>query len=317
MDLSSRNESSIIDSKLKTFICVTQNLSFTKASQLLFISQPSVTNQIKTLEKEYDIELFRRKNNGKIELTAAGLLFYENALKILSQVNEMEDKLKNLSGNLAGSLKIAASTSIAQYVIPPIIADYKLKHPALTLTFLTGNSGKVIEWLDNNEIDLGLIEDDKELPYFKSQLFTLDELVLIYSTKNLIIKKLIDSEDLYKSNGLGNFIGKLPLIMREFDSGTRNILINNLEKNKIKTKNLNIVLETNSTEVIKALVEAGLGVAFVSKLAIKKELRLKTLSVLDLPGLKINRPFNFIYKDNNYNNLLKDFIKFAKDYPQA
>src|ERR1035437_5923923 len=145
----------MLDFRLKVFQCVAQNLSFTKASNQLFITQPAITKHIKELESEFEVKLFDRIGN-KISLTQAGNILLSYTDHILSLHNEVKFELSQLKGNLEGNLRLGASTTIAQYVIPAALAKFNERFPEIKLSLLNGNTEFIEHKLLKNEIDIGI-----------------------------------------------------------------------------------------------------------------------------------------------------------------
>lgn len=151
------------DFRLKVFCCVARNLSYTKAAQELFISQPAITKHVKELESQYQTRLFERLGN-KIELTASGRLLLEHGEAILEAYNKLEFEMSLLRNEYSGELRLGASTTIAQYVLPPLLAKFIEKFPHVTVSMFSGNSREVEQALQEHRIDLALLEGVLRLP---------------------------------------------------------------------------------------------------------------------------------------------------------
>lgn len=169
------------DFRLKVFLSVAKNLSFTKASQELFVSQPAITKHIQELETCYQARLFDRQGN-KISLTEAGKLLQEHSEKILEDYKRLEYEMHLLHNEYIGDLKLGASTTIAQYVLPPLLANFIAKFPQVNLSLLNGNSREIEAALQEHRIDLGLVEGISRLPNLKYTTFLQDELVAVVHT---------------------------------------------------------------------------------------------------------------------------------------
>ena len=166
------------DFRLKVFQSVAKNLSFTKASQELFISQPAITKHIQELENFYQARLFERQGS-KILLTEAGRLLLKHSEKILDDYKQLEYEIHLLHNEYIGELRLGASTTIAQYVLPPLLANFISQFPQINLSLLNGNSRGVETALQEHRIDLGLVEGIFRLPNLKYTLFLEDELVAV------------------------------------------------------------------------------------------------------------------------------------------
>ena len=173
------------DFRLKVFQSVAKNLSFTKASQELFVSQPAITKHIQELEAYYQTRLFDRQGS-KISLTKSGELLLKHSEKILDDYKQLEYEMHLLHNEYIGELKLGASTTIAQYVLPPLLADFIAKFPQINLSLINGNSRGVEAALQEHRIDLGLVEGIFRLPNLKYTPFLQDELVAVVHTLSLI-----------------------------------------------------------------------------------------------------------------------------------
>ena len=169
------------DFRLKVFQSVAKNLSFTKASQELFVSQPAITKHIQELETYYQVRLFERQGS-KISLTVAGELLLKHSEKILEDYKRLEYEMHLLHNEYIGELKLGASTTIAQYVLPPLLANFIAKFPKVSLSLLNGNSRGIEAALQEHRIDLGLVEGIFRLPSLKYLPFLQDELVAVVNT---------------------------------------------------------------------------------------------------------------------------------------
>ena len=168
------------DFRLKVFYAVAKNLSFTKASQELFVSQPAITKHIHELESLYQVRLFNRLGN-KISLTEAGRVLLEYSERILAEYRRLDYSMHLLHNEYSGQLRLGASTTIAQYVLPPILAEYTRQYPKIKLTLIETNSRNVEQALQEHSIDLGMVEGVFRLPNLRYEAFLCDELVPVSS----------------------------------------------------------------------------------------------------------------------------------------
>lgn len=290
--------------RLKVFRSVASNLSFTKAANELFITQPAITKHIHSLEKEFGLRLFNRKGN-KIYLTPAGNVLLEYSNKISNLELKLENELNKFKEKLTGKLRIGASTTIAQYVIPQVISKFHDKFPNVKLTLLSGNTEQIADALNKSEIDLGIVEGkvkNRDIRYIH---FISDELVVAANPKNnLFTKEEISFQELLS----------LPLILRERGSGTLEVIEHALKSKKIKLSSLNIVMYLGSTEAIKRYLENDNSIGFISTRAIERELSLGTLKIIKVKDFKITRSFDFItLQGSNPTQSAAQFIKFTKN----
>lgn len=292
-----------MDFRLKAFRSAAKNLSFTKASRELFISQPAVTKHIQALESEYGVRLFNRSGN-KLHLTPAGKAMLKYADEVHKQHSVLQDSLNQYKENKGGVIRLGASTTIAQYVIPPILAGYHDRYPGIKLTLLTGNSEQVADALIGGEIDLGIVEGKIKSREIKYQKFMQDELVAAVRTKNnLGIKNEITLNQLVK----------LPLVLRERGSGTLEVFEHTLKNKGIKLSDLNIQMFLGSTEAIKLYLASVDCIGFISFRALQRELESGELKMIKIKNFKAPRTFEFICPQGSVQSgITADFIKYAR-----
>jgi DNA-binding transcriptional LysR family regulator len=267
--------------RLKVFRTVAQHLSFRKAAEHLFLTQPAVTLQIKALEDDLGVRLFERAPKG-VSLTPHGSLLLLYAQKAAELVAEAEQKLASGAGNISGEFVLAVSTTIAQYVLPRLIGAFLSEHPRVRLSLHSGNTEQIVHLLLDGKVSIGLIEGPARRRELRTEHFMEDEMVLIVPA-DFEFERLTRPQLLAAS-----------LLMREQGSGSRNVVESALEKGGFKLKSFKSMMDLDSTEAIKSAVEAGLGIGFVSRWAISKELELRLLKVADIPGLRIARHFSIV-----------------------
>ena len=264
--------------RLKVFRAVAEHLNFRKAAEQLFLTQPAVTLQIKALERDLGVRVFDRAG-GKITLTRQGAVLLEYANKLANLASEAERQLGCSEGSVSGELALGASTTIAQYVLPRLLGAFQNEYPKIQFSLQSGNTSEVVRWLLDGEVALGLIEGPARERGVRTEPFMEDELILIMPPS-------FDSNRLSPTQLLAT-----NLLMREQGSGSRRVVEMALEKADFKLKAFKKVMELDSTEAIKSAVEAGLGVGFVSRWAISKELELGTLKVAQVNGVRVTRHF--------------------------
>lgn len=290
--------------RLKIFKKVAEKLSFTKAAKELFITQPAVTKHINNLEQEFNIKLFIRKGN-KIELTEAGNILLKYAKNIENIYNQLDFELSALNQKQKGKIKIGASTTIAQYVLPQLMANFKSKFNDLTVSVINGNTEQIEKALSNNEIDLGIIEGQSKRSEFHYIEFLKDEIVLVAKSSNAIAKK----SEISLSE-----LQKLPLILREEGSGTLEVISYYLKQKNINFTDLSVEMQFGSTEGIKNYILNSDRLAFLSIQSILNELKRNELSIIDITDFEIKRNFNFIFPEGQQSQITDLFIRFASHY---
>jgi LysR family transcriptional regulator, transcriptional activator of the cysJI operon len=270
--------------RLKVFRIVGEELNFRKASELLRLSQPAVSQQVHALEEELGVALFDRSGS-RVELTAAGALLLKYARRAADLSAETLEALGKLHGVPTGELRLGASTTVAQYILPRMLGAFKKQYPRTVLSVISGNTKQIVEALLNDEIVAGMIEGPVSSREVHKQRFITDKMVLIVPRKHAwTAKKIIPIDALAEA----------PLLLRERGSGSRRVVELALKRAGLRLSRLRLAMELDSTEAIVSGVEAGLGVGFVSEWAIAKELRLGTLSAVAIEGLEIQRDLTFI-----------------------
>lgn len=292
------------DFRLKVFLSVARNLSFTKASQELFVTQPAITKHIQELESLYKTRLFERLGN-KINLTAAGELLLEHTERILDDYKRLDYEMHLLHNECSGELRLGASTTISQYVLPPVLARFIEKFPQVSLSLLNGNSRDVENALQEHRIDLGLVEGNLRLPNLKYTTFLKDELVAVVHTHSKLVK--LDEITL-------NELRQMPLVLRERGSGTLDVFEGSLLSHNIKLSDLNIRMFLGSTESIKLFLEHTDCMGIVSVRSISRELTAGLFKVIEIKELEMQREFSFARLQGEESGLSQVFMQFASHY---
>jgi DNA-binding transcriptional LysR family regulator len=291
------------DRRLQVFHAVAKHLSFTKAADTLFMTQPAVTFQIKQLEEHLNTRLFDRAQ-GRISLTPAGQLALEYAERILALSAELDTRLKEMSGQAAGPLLIGASMTIGEYVLPQLIGKFKARFPAVVPTLFVGNSEAVQERVAERTLDLGFIEGDSHLASLLTEVCCEDELQVVCAPSHPLARETF---------ALPATLIQHPYINREAGSGTREVIDRYLQKAGVSPESLNVVVELGSPEAIKGLVATGLGFAIMSRVIAAKELQLGQLVQIPLQP-RLIRNFSVVYpKERFHSRLVAAFLAFAKE----
>jgi LysR family transcriptional regulator, transcriptional activator of the cysJI operon len=270
--------------RIRVFRAVAQHLNFSRAAEELLLTQPAVTQQIKALEDELGVPLFER-GGGHIALSAGGtaLLPYAEKMKELS--DEAAEAVAGAFGQRAGELQLGASQTIGQYLLPNFIAGFRGTNPKVRVTARCGNSDQMLEAVLAREIHIALIEGPERRKDLHIEPFMKDYLVLVVPAAHKWANSEVTLEDLKGQ----------PLLMREFGSGSRRVVEQALASAGLKTKDLTVSMELDSTEGILSAVEAGLGVTFASRWALRNQLALGTLKLARIRGLKLARRFSMAY----------------------
>jgi DNA-binding transcriptional LysR family regulator len=259
-------------------------LNFSRAAEELLLTQPAVTQQVKALEDELGVPLFDR-SGGRITLTAGGKVL----LPLADQMKEISDQafaaVAEASGEQAGKLAVGASQTIAQYLLPNFIAGFIKAHPRIRIVARSGNTKAMLDDLVAHHIQVALIEGPDQRKDLNIEPFFQDHMVLVVPTSHEWADQEIDIEALKQQ----------PLLMREFGSGSRRVVEKAIVAAGLRKKDLRIQMELDSTEGLLSAVEAGLGVTFVSRWAVRNQLSLGTLKIARVRGLKLSRQFSIAY----------------------
>jgi DNA-binding transcriptional LysR family regulator len=279
--------------QLRILKAVATEQNFTKAAEILYLSQPSLSKQIKTLEKNLNILLVNRENN-KISLTENGKVFLQYSERILALCEESCRALIDLKNGNRGNLTVGASQTIGTYLMPRVLVLFAQNYPQIDLKVQVNSTRLIVNNVLNREIDIAVVGGDIPDELKKNltiKHFVEDELSLIISKSHPFAKKKkIDKENLYYLN----------FITLNSNSTIRKFIDNRLIQNGIETKQLKIIMQFNSIEGIKTAVTLGLGAAFVSSSAIEKEIELKKIEVLQIENIKITRTLSIISNPECY-----------------
>lgn len=295
------------DRRLQVFFMVAKVLSFTKAAETLHMTQPAVTFQVKQLEEFFNTRLFDRTHN-KISLTDAGKIVYDYSEIILEHYEKMNDEVKQLTGEVAGSLLIGASTTIAEYMLPRLLGAFKRQFPDINIRLQVGNTETIVAMIENNMIDLGVVEAPVYNKNLEVEVCRIDEMVLIVSIDHpLASKTKISVEELKKYR----------YISREEGSGSRSVIDSYIKEQGLSYSDLKVEMELGSPEAVKMAVESNVGIAIVSRTTLNKELKLNTLKAIPLDP-PLTRPFSHVRQKHKFRHkAVGELLDFAVDYCRA
>lgn len=290
--------------RLRVFQAVATSLSFSKAAELLLVSQPAVTKNIKELESEWNVRLFDR-DKGKISLTETGKTALEYVSMILQMHDKLEFALSSLKNKYSGTLKLGASTTIGQYILPEILAKFNATHPEIEVSLINANSQQIESALLAKEIDLGLVEGETNNPQLKYTPFLDDEIVAMAHTSQPLSKyDEIDIETLKQ----------LPIVLREIGSGSLDIIKNKLLEKHISLKELQVVMHLGGTESIKSYLEHANCIGLISIHSVNKEILAGKFKVIEISGLEFERTFHFVQMHGPMSGLAQLFTEFAQKH---
>lgn len=293
-----------MDFRLKVFYTVALRLNFTKAATELYISQPAVSKHIQELEETYKTKLFER-NGSKIALTPAGEILLKHTKNIFEIYREIDFDMSSFSNERQGLLRLGASTTISQYIIPPVLARFHQKQKDIKVNLVNGNTEQIENALLNKEIEIGIVEGQSKNQSIKYISFLKDELVLVCNTKNPLVKQHQISLDDLKL---------IKFVTRERGSGTLEVIDFALKQVNLKISDLQIEMQLGSTESIKSYLLNSDCFAFMSIHAVDKELKNNELIVLDVENLSIERYFYIITLMGKSDSLSELFIENISSY---
>ena len=293
------------DRRLKVFHTVARLLSFTKAAEELHMTQPAVTFQVRQLEEYFNTRLFDRTHN-KVNLTPAGERVAEFAERIFDLYEEMENRVRDLTGEISGALTIGASTTIAEYMLPALLGEFKNRYPDINLRLKVSNSEGIVSMVEHNVIDLGVVESPVNNKNLIVEVCHDDQLVVVAAPDHDLVKRggKVTASD----------IVRYPFVSREEGSGTREVVMHYLMEHKITPSDMTFSLELGSPEAIKGAVEAGMGITILSRSIIGKELKLNMLAELELDP-PLSRPFSFVRQRQKFRvTVMEKLLEFAQSY---
>jgi DNA-binding transcriptional LysR family regulator len=290
------------DRRLQVFHAVARHLSFTKAADALFMTQPAVTFQIRQLEQQFDTRLFDRAQ-GRVTLTPAGVVALDYAERILALATELDHRMQELSGQLAGPLLVGASMTVADYMLPRVLGAFKAEHPAVAPRLLVGNSDAVQARVAERSLDVGFIEGDSHMPSLSADVVCDDELRVTCAPSHPLARLKSVAPRVLEGHAS---------ISREPGSGTREVIDHYLQSAGIAPDSLPRVMELGSPEAVKGLVATGVGYAIMSRATVGHEIRLKRLVQVPLAPPLI-RQLSIVYpKERIHSGLVSSFVQFAK-----
>lgn len=287
----------MLDTKIESFLCVCKHKSYTKASEELCLTQPAVTQHIQSLEKHYKCKMLEYKNK-ELKLTKSGELFYQYAVNLEGNENLIEKELKELNEK-TNKLKFAATLTIGEFTIAPILGEFIKKFNKYNMTMYVDNTEKVLQMLKMGKIDFAIVEG----------LFNKNDYeTTLYKIANFILIAPIDHPLVHKKNIFLNDLKNETIIVREKGSGSREVLERGLFDKNYTLKNFKNIIEIGNVNVMKRMVQDNLGLSFMYEDAAKAEIKKGALAKIEICDFTIQREFNFIHLKNHITK--KDINKF-------
>jgi len=294
---------------LKTFAAAADLKSFTRAAEVCSLSQPAVSQQIKELESYFGHSLFDRSSRN-LTLTAAGELLRSHVARILAQLKAAREDLDEIKGQPSGTLTVGAGNTIGMYLLPTILGEFRRAYPLVQLSIKVGTPQELLQSLSWREIDVALIE--QEIPASR-----LKDLVLTPYAEDEVVMIVPPDHEWAGREAVSVFeLPSQPLVVRQLESPTRQLIYRCLEDAGLDTSTLDIYLEVGNTEALKRSVMAGLGLAFVSRFAIAREVENDLLKVVDIEGVEVRRKLYLLAPPPEQSpERLNKFSEFIRKHP--
>lgn len=290
--------------QLECFITVAREKSFSKAAEIMYLSQPSVTSKLQKLERELGIKLLNRKNKN-ISLTEGGEIFYRYATELINLCAKAENSICEYKKNIEGVLTICASSIPEQYLLPYIVKSFKEKYPQVIFSIRHKDSKEVADEILAGTINFGFVGAkylSEALEYID---FFDDKLVLVTSNDMKLEGKQVTVDRLFGKD----------IVIREEGSGTRLLIENALKEKDLDLSIFNSQTINESMEAVKKMVALGVGISFISEIAVKDEVATGQLVSYDIEGLKLYRHFSLAYSKNRCLSPIEEkFKEFVRNW---
>lgn len=292
--------------QLKVFTSVFRNRSFSRASDELHLTQPTISNHIKALEDEFECKLFDRLGRTIIPTKEADLL-YSHSMEIIEKANVLKEAIGEMKKDLTGKLLVGASTIPGVYLLPHVMKEFEEKHPSITFQILISDSRGIVDSVSKHELLMGIVGAKLENEKIHYIPFTEDELIVVTSP-SLLKERQITLKDLVR----------LPMVLREEGSGTRRETEKFMESRGIALKDIKVAGIFGSTDAVKQAVKAGLGVSILSKFSVADELEYGVLSRINLTDVHMTRLFYIVTHKKRtlprlYDTFLEHLLKKSKN----
>jgi DNA-binding transcriptional LysR family regulator len=269
---------------LGTFARAAELGSFTAAAAELGVSQAAVSQRIAALERQLTVSLFERRA-GRIQLTDVGRRLYEYARQILRLHDEAREALSGLRQPVSGDLVLAASSVPGEFLLPALLTAFRAEYPLVHVRVTVGDSRSALREVENGLAAVAFLGQKTNATNLECRLATTDSLVLVVPPRHRWVGQRISPPALSQE----------PIILRESGSGSRASVVASLERYGMALADLNVALELGSNAAIKDAVRRGLGVAFLSRMAVRKELDGRELEMVEVDGLDLAREFYLVY----------------------
>ncbi|MGE7609112.1 selenium metabolism-associated LysR family transcriptional regulator [Peribacillus frigoritolerans] len=287
---------------LKVFVTVIEQKNFSRAGDILNLSQPGVSLHIRNLENELGTKLIYRSPK-QVQISEPGKILYRHAKQMLNHYETAKREINEFNNVVSGTMKIGASFTIGEYYLPKVLAEFAAQYPMVDIQIIISNSNDVIQGIRSNKLDIGLIEGETEYKDIDVRPFMNDEMIVVVPPDHPLSQM-----DLIE----GNMLQNQTWVLREQGSGTRTYsdkLLSSLELNIKKT------FIFTSIQGVKEAVMAGLGIALLSRLTVQKELKSNELKTFHLKNEAIIRPFSIVKKlDFEASKAMELFLRKVEEF---
>ncbi|MEK8128039.1 LysR family transcriptional regulator [Paenibacillus filicis] len=271
---------------LRVFVAVAEQSHFSRAAELLNLSQPGVSQHIRNLENEWGTKLMHRSPK-QVRLTEAGEILYRRAKQILDLYEQARQDVQRLQHTVSGSLHLGASFTIGEYMLPRMLAAFAKSYPDVDIQVTIGNTEEIVHAIRNNQLDLGLIEGQAEFPDLLVTAYSKDEMLLVAPSGHpLAVHPSVKPELLQDQ----------VWVMRENGSGTRDYSDRFIRELELSVRRSYVF---NSSQGIKEAVAAGLGLAILSRWIVRKEIESGEIRQIIVQGRRMEREFRIIQNQDH------------------
>ncbi|WP_286230694.1 LysR family transcriptional regulator [Neobacillus mesonae] len=291
-----------MDQHLEVFVKVVEKENFSKAAEELHMTQPAVSQYIRTLEESVGTRLLERSNK-YVRLNKAGEIVYHHAKEIIALYTKMQSLVDDLTKRASGPIAIGASYTFGEYILPHIIAKMQEQFPLINPSIRIQNTKEIIELVKKHQLDIGIIEGLYKQDILNSEVVSKDRMVIVAGPRHPLLSQ---TEEIKISD-----LEEETWILREEGSGTREAAENLFDMYEFTPKKIMVF---GSTQLIKESVEAGLGISLLSSWAIKKELTNGYIGIINAKGLPFKRNFSILTHTSYQTKALKTFIETLRDY---
>ncbi|WHY80055.1 LysR family transcriptional regulator [Neobacillus sp. WH10] len=291
-----------MDQHLEVFVKVVEKENFSKAAEELHMTQPAVSQYIRTLEESIGTRLLERSNK-YVRLNKAGEIVYHHAKEILALYTKMQSLVDDLSNKASGPIAIGASYTFGEYILPHIIARMQVQYPLISPSIKIQNTKEIIELVKMHQLDIGIIEGFFKENTLNSEVVSEDKMVIVAPPGHHLLTE--------KREKSISDLAEETWILREEGSGTREAAENLFRMYDFTPKK---IMEFGSIQLIKESVEAGLGISLLSHWAIEKELVNGYIRMIDVKGLPFKRHFSILTHTSYQTKALKTLIETLKGY---